>query len=259
MTGIRRYGGTLARIEASAGYRWNRYVAACTVIIGASLLFFPSRCSVIPFIPRDELWVRLTGMILTGISYLNLTVYRARLRTMIRPFILVNAAFGLLGIALAVTGYSPLLIVIGVSVLIGALGAELDFKNAVGSNSSAPARKRGWNRYWNLYVGGYTAAFALLALVVPDQAASLLGFGHPEGPWVRIAGVSFLALSFVNFVVFTEGGPTPMIRATMIARVWFLMVLGALALAGFPPFLYAVIAIVLIGDIGSAFTSRAAV
>src|SRR5205814_3619592 len=61
--------------------------------------------------------------------------------TLFRSFILVNAAFGLLPITLAIAGHSLLLIVIGAVVLVGAVGAELDFKKGGISKPTAPTSR----------------------------------------------------------------------------------------------------------------------
>jgi hypothetical protein len=104
---------------------------------------------------------------------------------------------------------------------------------------------------WQLYVATYTFLLGLPLLVFPNAVIPLLGFAPTEEPWVRIAGMFLLGLTIISFGTFRS--PTAgSIRGSIIVRIWFIVVLVALAAAGYPWSLYLIATIVLIGVIGSA-------
>jgi len=109
---------------------------------------------------------------------------------------------------------------------------------------------------WQLYVFGYTLFFGLPLLAVPNDAIPLLGFGTTDEPWVRLAGMFLLSLSFLSFAIYRENAVS-MLSYSIAVRAFFVVVLLSLAIAGHPPFLFAMAAIVGIGVAGSTFAYRA--
>ena len=103
---------------------------------------------------------------------------------------------------------------------------------------------------WQLYVSGYTLLFGLPLLAVPDEVISLLGFRVTGEPWVRLAGMFLLTLSYLSFGIYRERA-VPMLFYSIVVRTFIVVVLLSLALAGHPPFLYVMALIVGIGVVGS--------
>jgi hypothetical protein len=104
---------------------------------------------------------------------------------------------------------------------------------------------------WQLYVAAYAFLLGLPLLLFPNAVIPLLGFDPTEEPWVRIAGMFLLSLTMISIGIFRS--PTiGSIRGSIVVRSWFIVVLCALAVTGYPWGLYAIATIVLVGVIGSA-------
>ncbi len=103
---------------------------------------------------------------------------------------------------------------------------------------------------WQLYVSGYTLLFGLPLLTVPNEVIPLLGFKVTGEPWVRLAGMFLLSLSYISFGIYREKA-IPMLSYSITVRAFIFVVLLSLAIGGHPPFLYAIAAIVGIGVVGS--------
>lgn len=110
---------------------------------------------------------------------------------------------------------------------------------------------------WQMYVVAYTFLFGAPLLLVPGMVTPMLGFGHPEGPWVRMVGMLLLGFCAFSWVLFrVRVGTAPFVRASMAIRFFFFCVLATLGLAGHPPFLLVMSAIVLVGVAGSLWAYR---
>ena len=108
---------------------------------------------------------------------------------------------------------------------------------------------------WMLYVTTYTLALGLPLVVSPNVALPLIGFPPTQEPWVRLVGALLIALSAVTFTVYRKR-IREMIVPTVIVRSWLILVLLALAVAGYPPFFYVMAGIVLIGVVGTVSALR---
>jgi hypothetical protein len=87
--------------------------------------------------------------------------------------------------------------------------------------------------------------------ITVSAVSPLLGFAPTEEPWVRIAGIFLLSLTMISIGIFRS--PTiGSIRGSIVVRSWFVVVLCALAAAGYPWGLYVIATIVLVSVIGSA-------
>jgi hypothetical protein len=109
---------------------------------------------------------------------------------------------------------------------------------------------------WNLYVVAYTVGFGMTLLIFPNLIIPLLGFDRAEGPWIRVVGMCFLVLCYINIVIYREKGPVSMIWAIWAIRMGFVAVLIVLTIIGFPPALCLIAGIVLVGVIGTVLTYR---
>jgi pimeloyl-ACP methyl ester carboxylesterase len=108
---------------------------------------------------------------------------------------------------------------------------------------------------WLLYVAAYTFFAGLPLLLFPNTILPLLGFAPTEEPWVRTTGMFLIGLTIISLSVFRS--PTAsMIKATILARTWFTIVLFTLAIVGYGWGFYLLAGIVLIGVVGSICTYR---
>src|SRR5262245_14624232 len=104
---------------------------------------------------------------------------------------------------------------------------------------------------WQLYVAAYTFLLGVPLLLFPNTVIPWLGFSPTEAAWVRIVGMFFLGLTLISISIFLS--PTARsIRGSMVVRSWFIVVLFALALSGYPWGLYVIATLALVGVIGSA-------
>ena len=104
---------------------------------------------------------------------------------------------------------------------------------------------------WLLYVAAYTFFSGIPLLLFPNAILPLLGFAPTEEPWVRTTGMFLIGLTIISLGVFRS--PTAsMIKGTILVRIWFTIVLLALALVGYGWGFYLFAGIVLIGVVGSS-------
>ena len=106
---------------------------------------------------------------------------------------------------------------------------------------------------WQLYVSGYTLFFRLPLLTIPSEVIPILGFKVTGEPWVRLAGMFLLSLSYISFGISREQA-LKMLWYSIVVRMFISIVLLSLAIAGHPTFLYAMAAIVGIGVAGSTLS-----
>ena len=108
---------------------------------------------------------------------------------------------------------------------------------------------------WMLYVTAYSAGLGLPLLVLPNAVLPLLGFETTREPWVRVAATLLIALSFITFTIYRKR-IAEMILPTIFVRLWIAAVLLLLGLAGYPPFLFVMAGVVLIGVVGTLLSLR---
>jgi hypothetical protein len=110
---------------------------------------------------------------------------------------------------------------------------------------------------WQLYVTTYTALLGLPLLLVPNAVIPYLGFNPTEEVWVRLTGGLLLALSYVTFTIYRKR-ISDMIAPSVHVRSGLFIALVALGALGYPPFLFVMAAIVLVGIIGTLVSHRKA-
>jgi hypothetical protein len=104
---------------------------------------------------------------------------------------------------------------------------------------------------WQLYVAAYAFLLGVPLLLFPNVVIPWLGFAPTEEPWVRIVGMFFLGLTLISISIFLS--PTARsIKGSIAVRSWFIVVLYALALSGFPWGLHVIATLALVGVIGTA-------
>lgn len=106
---------------------------------------------------------------------------------------------------------------------------------------------------WQLYVSGYTLLLGLPLLTVPNAVLPVLGFEIPDEPWARLAGMLLLSLSVLSFGIYREQAAS-MLSYSIAVRSFIFVVLLSTAIAGYPPFLYVMAAIVGVGVLGSTLS-----
>jgi pimeloyl-ACP methyl ester carboxylesterase len=119
------------------GGRRQWYVAAYSFLLGLPLLLFPN--SVIPFLgfaPTEELWVRITGMFLLGLTIMSLGIFRSPTAASLWGSILVRSWFTAVLFILALAGYAWDLHVLTTIVLIGVIGSMLAYRGEIRSLTS---------------------------------------------------------------------------------------------------------------------------
>jgi thiol:disulfide interchange protein len=103
---------------------------------------------------------------------------------------------------------------------------------------------------WQLYVMGYTAFFGVPLLVLPTFMVELLGFPPTDPLWVRLTGMFLLAFSYLSFLIHRQQSEV-FLRASILIRAVFALIVVSLSLAGNPPFLWVMAALITLGVSGS--------
>lgn len=103
---------------------------------------------------------------------------------------------------------------------------------------------------WQLYVMAYTAFFGAPLLVLPTFMVELLGFPPTDPLWVRFTGMFLLAFSYLSFLIHRQQNEV-FLRASIVIRAAFALIVVSLALVGNPPFLWVMAAIIILGVAGS--------
>lgn len=103
---------------------------------------------------------------------------------------------------------------------------------------------------WQLYVSFYTFCLGVPLLLFPNAVIPSLGFAPTQEPWIRLVGTGLLGLCYISTVVYKKR-IVSMLPHSIIVRSGFTLVFLALAVSGYPPFLYFA-AIVGFGVLGSA-------
>jgi hypothetical protein len=109
--------------------------------------------------------------------------------------------------------------------------------------------------FWQLYVSIYTLLGGIPLLFFPNTVLPVLGFQKTNEPWVCASGMFLIALSYLTFMIFYKK-ISEMVIHVIIIRIWIVIVLLTLGFIGYPPFLFILAGIVLIGVIGTSICYR---
>lgn len=110
---------------------------------------------------------------------------------------------------------------------------------------------------WQLYVTTYTSLLGIPLLLFPDAVIPYLGFNPTGEVWVRLTGGLLVALGGITFSIYRLR-IREMIMPSVYVRLGIGVILLLLGLAGYPPFLFAMAAIVLVGVAGTVVSHRKA-
>jgi hypothetical protein len=116
---------------SNTSFRWQLYVTTYTALLGIPLLLVPN--AVIPYLgfnPTEEVWVRLTGGLLLGLSFITFTIHRKRISDMIVPSVHLRSGLFIALVALGALGYPPFLFVMAAIVLVGVIGTLVSLRKA---------------------------------------------------------------------------------------------------------------------------------
>jgi hypothetical protein len=111
---------------------------------------------------------------------------------------------------------------------------------------------------WQLYISTYTLLGGIPLLFFPNTVLPVLGFQKTNEPWVHASGMFLIALSYLTFMIYWNGIGEMVIHIIVI-RIWITIVLLALGFMGFPPFLFVLAGVVLIGVIGTSIAYKKSV
>lgn len=109
---------------------------------------------------------------------------------------------------------------------------------------------------WQLYVTTYATVLGLPLLLVPNAVLPYLGFTPTDEPWVRLTGGFLLGLAYITLTVYRKRIDAMVIPSVHV-RAGIILVLVALGALGYPPFLFVMALIVLVGVIGTLVSHRA--
>ena len=107
--------------------------------------------------------------------------------------------------------------------------------------------------YWQLYIAAYTALLGLPLLLIPKTIIPYMGFDPAmvdAGPFVKLSRMFLLCLMMITFRIWQKK-IAAMVVGTVIIRMFIIITLFVVGLAGGFPFLYIMIGIVGIGVIGT--------
>ena len=235
---------------------WSLYIGVYTIPAGFVLLFLPQVFTFIQVAPADDPWLRFSGAIFMALGYFNIVLFRERPLAVMAAVFICHTVFTVFIGTLAVLQASPILYVVTVVMLIGTVGSTLTYFAERRSYTPTPFQRKPRTRMWNLYVAIYTLLFGVLPVLLPSPISFILGFERPEGLWVIISGMGFLVLSSANFVTYAQQGPATVILAILHIRLWFILVLIAMIVLGYPPRIALILLIVLVGVVGTIRTYR---
>jgi len=112
---------------------------------------------------------------------------------------------------------------------------------------------------WQLYISFYTALLGTPLLFFPKEVIPMMGFDPSmvdAGPFVQLTGMFLLSLSLITFRIWQKK-TEEMVLGTVFVRLFIIMTLAVLYIAGSFPFLLIMIAVVSIGVIGTLWSLRA--
>lgn len=112
--------------------------------------------------------------------------------------------------------------------------------------------------YWQLYIASYTALLGVPFLFFPKSVIPLIGFDPSmvdEGPFVRLTGIFLLCLTLITFRIWQKK-IEQMVLGTVIIRLFIIITLLTVGMAGGFPFLFIVVGIVGVGVLGTLWSLR---
>ena len=112
--------------------------------------------------------------------------------------------------------------------------------------------------YWQLYIASYTALLGVPFLFFPRSVIPLIGFDPSmvdEGPFVRLTGMFLLCLTLITFRIWQKR-IEEMVLGTVMIRLFIIITLLAVGIAGGFPFLFIVAGIVGVGVLGTLWSLR---
>jgi len=112
---------------------------------------------------------------------------------------------------------------------------------------------------WQLYISFYTALLGIPFLFFPKKVIPMMGFDPAmvdAGPFVQLTGMFLLSLSLITFRIWQKK-TEEMVLGTVFVRLFIILTLAVLYIAGSFPFLLIMIAVVSIGVIGTLWSLRA--
>ncbi len=112
--------------------------------------------------------------------------------------------------------------------------------------------------YWQLYIASYTALLGIPFLFFPKSVLPLIGFDPSlvdEGPFVRLTGMFLFCLTLVTFRIWQKK-IEQMVLGTVILRLFIIITLLTVGIAGGFPFLFIMAGIVGFGVVGTLWSLR---
>jgi hypothetical protein len=104
---------------------------------------------------------------------------------------------------------------------------------------------------WQLYITFHTVILGVPFLFFPNKILPVLGFESTDEPWIRVAGILFLAIGASSYSVYKEK-IREMIIPSIRVRTVIVITLIIVAISSNQLFLYILAGIILVGVIGSA-------
>lgn len=114
--------------------------------------------------------------------------------------------------------------------------------------------------YWQLYIATYTALVGFPLLFFPKSVIPMMGFDPSmvdEGPFVRLTGMFLLCLTLITFRVWQRKIES-MVLGTVIIRLFIIITLLTVGIAGEFPFLFIMVGVIGIGVVGTLWSLRKA-
>ena len=112
--------------------------------------------------------------------------------------------------------------------------------------------------YWQLYIATYTALAGFPFLFFPKAVIPMMGFDPSmvdEGPFVRLTGMFLLCLTLITFRIWQKKIES-MVVGTVIIRLFIIITLLTVGIAGGFPFLFIMAGIVGVGVVGTLWSLR---
>lgn len=112
--------------------------------------------------------------------------------------------------------------------------------------------------YWQLYISTYTALAGFPFLFFPKAVIPMMGFDPSmvdEGPFVRLTGMFLLCLTLITFRIWQKKIES-MVVGTVIIRLFIIITLLTVGIAGGFPFLFIMAGIVGVGVVGTLWSLR---
>ncbi len=103
---------------------------------------------------------------------------------------------------------------------------------------------------WNLAIAVVTLMLGYLLLLLPNWFIPPFGFEPTKAPWVRVTGMLFLGLSYMNYTIYWYKEPAWVLRMSIVMRIWAALVFLGMGIIEFSLFFFILAAIFLISVIG---------